>query len=358
MTGSFVRRTPMLVLATAILFVTAPAVAQETPESTGRHTVRQGDTLWDLADRYLSSPYRWGDIFKLNPTVVEDPHWIYPGETLRLPGATAIADASVVGVVSAGEFPENSLFRNPRNIQSGQSLLAINESPPTPTVSQSDFRRAALLLPETSVGSQGSTVRVYQENPLDLNLPPSATQFSQVVIGLGGLSPSVGDLLKAIRWDRLEEGYGRVMLPKALLKVDQLWSDSARATVVSLYGNYSVGDSVIAVDDYVLDPAARPVETDIDMTGTVVGFEVPQVLLGTGEMIFIDLGEADDVRLGDEFAVFARDEAEAINTEVSDALMVVRVVHLTEQTSTARVTNVRDPGTRPGDRVRLIRRMP
>ncbi|TFG66730.1 MAG: LysM peptidoglycan-binding domain-containing protein [Gemmatimonadales bacterium] len=358
MTGNFVSRTPMLVLAAALLVVASPAVAQETPEPSGRHTVRQGDTLWDLAERYLRSPFRWDEIFKLNPTVVEDPHWIYPGESLQIPGAVSIADGSTVGVASDGGFPDNSLFRRSRDTGSGQSLLAIDDGPPLPVVSQSDFRRAALLLPESSVGHQGITVRVHQENPLDLNMPPSAGQFSQVVIGLGGLSPSVGDMLKAVRWGRFEEGYGRVMLPKALLRVDRLWSDSARATVVSLFGNYSVEDVVIGVDDYALDPAARAVETAIEITGTIVGFEVPQVLLGLGEMVFIDLGKANEVRLGDEFAVFGRDEDKVINPEISDALIIVRVVHVTEHTATARVTTVRDPGTRPGDPVRLVRRMP
>jgi len=358
MRSSFVSRNLMLILAAALCFSASPAVGQETPETSGRHTVREGDTLWDLADRYLRSPFRWNDIFELNPAVVEDPHWIYPGESLRIPGAFAAAGDLNGGVASNGGFPDSSLFRRSRNAGSGRSLLAIDDGPPQPAVSPSDFRRAALLLPESSVGPQGTTVRIHQENPLDLNMAPSASQFSQVVIGLGGLSPSVGDMLKAVRWDRFEEGYGRVMLPQALLRVDRLWSDSARATVVTLFGNYSVEDVVIGVDDYVLDPAARAVDAEHGMTGTIVGFEVSQVLLGIGEMVFLDLGKANDVHLADEFAVFGRDAGEAVNADVTDALIIVRVVHLTEHTATARVTRVRDPGTRPGDSVRLVRRMP
>lgn len=361
MTGRSLPRITTIVLAAAFISVVTPAVAQDTPEPDGRHTVRRGDTLWDLADRYLSNPFRWTDIFRLNPTIVEDPHWIYPGESLRIPGAPAGADGAVIGFVSTdsdGRFPENSLFRRPRGAGVGRSLLAIGEAPPQPVVSPSDFRRAALLLPEGSAGPEGSTVRVLQENPLNLNLPSSVRQFGQVVIGLGGLSPSVGETLKAVRWGRIEQGYGRVMSPKGLLRVDRLWSDSARVTVVAVFGDYSVGDVVVTVDDYELDPAARPVEIDGGLTGHVIGFEVPQVLLGIGEMVFLDLGRADDVRLGDEFAVLARDEGEAIVAGVPDALVVVRVIHTTEHTATAMVTEVRDPGVRPGDPVRLVRRIP
>ncbi|MEE8488679.1 MAG: LysM peptidoglycan-binding domain-containing protein, partial [Gemmatimonadota bacterium] len=293
MKGSFVPRTSMLVLAATLLVVATPAVAQQTPEASGRHTVRRGDTLWDLAARYLSNPFRWDDIFELNPTIVEDPHWIYPGETLRIPGALSVVDGSVVGVAAGGRFPENSLFRRSRAAGPEQSRLAVHEAAPLPAVSSSDFRSAAVLQPEASVGPRGTTVRVLQDNPLDLNLPSSIRQFGQVVIGLGGLSPSVGDTLKAVRWDRMEQGYGRVMLPMALLRVDRLWSDSARTTVVSVFGNYSVDDAVVEMDEYALDPAARAVETEVEMIGTLVGFEIPQVLLGMGEMVFLDLGLVD-----------------------------------------------------------------
>ena len=47
------------------------------------HTVKEGDTLWDITESYYGDPYRWPQVWSYNPDIT-NPHWIYPDATVRL----------------------------------------------------------------------------------------------------------------------------------------------------------------------------------------------------------------------------------------------------------------------------------
>ncbi len=63
-------------------------LAARGPESEqgGAYVVKSGDTLWDLALRFLGNPFSWRSLFNANSGKINNPNLIYPGQKFRIPG--------------------------------------------------------------------------------------------------------------------------------------------------------------------------------------------------------------------------------------------------------------------------------
>jgi len=65
----------------AQLGVPLSALAANAPDG---YTVKRGDTLWDISSIFLTSPWRWPELWGMNKEQIANPHLIYPGQMLRL----------------------------------------------------------------------------------------------------------------------------------------------------------------------------------------------------------------------------------------------------------------------------------
>ncbi len=59
------------ILTACLLFMVWPgiAIAKEEPII---YTVKQGDTLWDISQRFIKDPYYWPNLWSNNPAIGND----------------------------------------------------------------------------------------------------------------------------------------------------------------------------------------------------------------------------------------------------------------------------------------------
>jgi LysM repeat protein len=69
-----------LIIIACLLIVPAVAIAGSNPHI---YTVKKGDTLWGISQRFITDPFYWPNLWANNP-YIRNPHLIYPGQKLAI----------------------------------------------------------------------------------------------------------------------------------------------------------------------------------------------------------------------------------------------------------------------------------
>jgi len=376
-----------------------PAPAGQQAPSLGpppaTHTVQQGETLWGLAKQYLGDPLLWPEIYRLNTTVVEDPHWIFPGEEIRFApppaeGAAAPAAAPAEapaaqpqappapGEITVAPTPSDTAAARPQPARSGNPFDA-----PTVFATRSTVARSANTLRLQSqqayrsvrVGEHFSSGFLTEGEHLNsgrllgntrtasisrLTALTSATLFSDVAVSPPpGDNLKPGDLLISYAIPRRIDPYGDVVRPTGLLKVTAVGApgDNVTAQVIAVYQAITSNQMVIRVPGFA-PSNQRGTSVDSGIVGSVIDARDPHELVTFQDILFIDRGAQDSVHAGDVFQISGTTTAASGIGRVVQNEAKLLIVYVRPHTATGVVIQIDRPDVHPGATARQIRRMP
>lgn len=374
------------------LLVAAPLLAQEPQqpqqEREREHTVRRGDTLWDLAGHYLANPFRWPSIHEANTRIVANPHWIYPDQVLVIPGlreARAMPDDARPGAAPTAQRPTATPAR--QVVQQARTLF-YREPPPRadrPTllidplservpVKPGEFYRAEFLADADALPVAGRVVRPLREVDQTSDVVASAHPFDEVYVSYATPQPpAVGDQFLIADVGRFVPDAGleiRVIDPRAVVVVVGLDDEVMRVRVEEQFGRVLRGQVMLPLDHYPAfsAPSAEPVAGAFDLEGRLMELVDDSPLPGRLARGFIDMGSARGVQVGDVFEAYLparparqRDRgahASTIERVPAERVAELRVVRVTDASATVVVDRLARPQLADGLPVRRIRRMP
>lgn len=324
-----------------------PVMAQPKPQDGGgaetsapeTYTVRPGDTLWTLSQRFLNNPWYWPRIWSYNQEL-DNPNWIYPGRQIRFyPGSEAPvapepADEGEPDFedVGAGGFEGDGV---------GDRFADVGNN----------RRRREFFVPNDELKDAGQVLNSPEEKRY-----LSTTDRSYIKLKK---DHKPGDVLQVFRPSReirhpvTGASLGRIVEMMGEVRVDLLSRDQALGTLTASWDAIERGDYV----------GELPVETDVvkavENTKNVKGYVVDTgkvVLnyLGENYIAILDKGSNDGVQVGNTFMVvragdpYTKEYSGMADEDVGEIL----IIEVNKTVSTGMLINA----TReivPGDRAEL-----
>ena len=246
------------------------------------HVVQKGDTLWDICRFYFKNPWRWPEIWGLNPQIT-NPHWIYPGNVVRLvPGAGKAAAATTPAATPAAA-PATAAVAQLRQI----AFVGLAELQAAGTISGSTDEKLML--------STGDEIFIdYPEG----KPPQMDTRYSIYVPDRDILEPGTKQVI------------GKYVVIRGELKITEVKKDKAARGIITDMtdqGTVERGQKVGPLKTQFRD--LKEVPADANVEGVIAGVLQGTNIIGLGQVVFIDRGSADGVKPGNHMLVVRRGDA-------------------------------------------------
>lgn len=257
------------------------------------HVVVEGDTLWDIADSFLVEPWRWPDLWRVNPEI-RNPHLIYPGDRIRLrwvDGAPQLELSRGDAGRTVKLTPETTEKLEPR-VRSKPLLDVI----PTIDLEAIDpFLSANRIVSESALDGAGYVLR---------------GGSGRILVGAGdrlfarNVEAGIGDVLAVVRrgdayvdpdtGEQLGLEAEEIATARVLERDDQVTT----LLVTRSRSEIRIGDRLLPMEERSMAATFFPSAPDGEVHGRVLSVLDGVTQVGQFSVVAVSLGEEDGIEVG------------------------------------------------------------
>ncbi len=270
----------------APLLLAADAFREDHPE---RYTVERGDTLWDISERFLVSPWLWPEIWHINPEI-ENPHLIYPGDSIRM----VYVDGDPRLTVERG-IREVRLSPGVREEELDDAITAIPLRALRPFLNRSLAVDEAFFdeAPYIVAGEDERVMASRNDRVYVRRLPDEGAEDTYAIVRQGGAyrDPETREVL----------GVEATYVGEAGITRD---GDPATARVLSSNREVLAGDRLLRMPRRDAQLQFFPKAPESEISGRIIDVLDGVSQIGQFDVVVLNLGEADGLRKGDVLAIY------------------------------------------------------
>jgi hypothetical protein len=238
------------------------------------HSVKDGDTLWDITQTYYGDPYRWPQVWSYNPDIT-NPHWIYPDAQVQLrPG-----DGEVVETAPRGFTTAKRRDASPHAV----------------------FQAEYGFLNANALEDAGYVIGANEEHMMMVDTDKLYVRFNE------GVEPEIGRVYTVFRkmeeYEResWEKGTLVRIIGEAKLQDYDEKRQVGRAEVVNTLEGIERGFRLAPLERNFYWVDVVPAEHSL--RATVVASLYPRKLPSTNQIVFVDVGAEQGIVIGNRFYI-------------------------------------------------------
>lgn len=320
---------------TALMLLTAASVDAADQDQTVEHeaglyyTIQKGDTFWDLSQQFNDTPWMWPELWKENDQI-PNPHWIYPGERIRLYQKSDLDRMRVHKKLASKPITPAA---TPVTVEEPNAFFRFSAMDRVGFIRKGPFENSGVIFriqEDRRMVGEGDTVYIK---------PPKNLEQKYVL----GSKFTVYRALKPVDTKEAVETIGTQYYLLGVVEIIQNHPQYSLARIVRSFRDIKARDQLMPYQPRDIDLNLMPGVEGLE--STVIASEEHTHIMGDNTIAFIDKGARDHVFPGQQYMLYNQEKvalepgSKENITLAPEYIGTLLVLHAEETTATVLITS-------------------